>query len=89
VALNLSIMGLYGMNWLLRSRRERRTGVLPFLLSRLGTAGLVASSWYGDELVYELGMRVKPAMEGEQPSELKLPGDRKLEEAFRKLEKTR
>src|SRR5438309_1147771 len=32
-ALNLGIMGLYGLNWLLRSGRERRTGVLPFLLS--------------------------------------------------------
>jgi uncharacterized membrane protein len=85
--LNLGIMGLYSLNLLLRSRRRRGTGVLPMLLSAVGTAGLIASSWYGGELVYKLGMRVEPAEEGEKPPEVKLPGDRKIEQAFRKAEK--
>jgi uncharacterized membrane protein len=49
--LNLGIMGLYGLNLLLRGR-EKKPGAVPVLLSLLGTAGLVASAWYGGELVY-------------------------------------
>src|SRR5947209_7938598 len=84
--LNLGIMGLYSVNLLLRRGNQRRPGPLSLLLSALGTAGLVASSWYGGELVYELGMRVKPLQEGPPDPELRMPGDRKLEEAFRKAE---
>jgi hypothetical protein len=50
-------------------------------------AGLVVSQWYGGELVYKLGMRVKPATEGGQGPEWKLPGDEKLEQAFTQVEK--
>jgi uncharacterized membrane protein len=85
--LNLGIMGMYGLNLFLRKGR-RSPGVVPTLLSALGTLGLVASAWYGGELVYELGMRVKPLMEGEEKTpELKLPGDNRLEQAFKSLEK--
>ncbi len=86
-SLNLGIMGLYSLNLLLRSRRSR-PGAGPMLLSLLGTAGLVASSWYGGELVYKLGMRVKPMMEeGPSHKEWKLPGDKKIEKAFEHLQK--
>jgi uncharacterized membrane protein len=85
--LNLSIMGLYSLNLLLRRGRQPPTGPLPMFLSMLGSLGLIASAWYGGKLVYELGMRVKPLMEGEKEMELKLPGDRKLEKAFRQFEK--
>ncbi len=84
--INLGLMGVYGLNLLLRTGRKRGTGVLPVLLSALGTAGLIASAWYGGELVYKLGMRVEPAQEGEKEPEVKLPGDRMIEEAFRKVE---
>jgi uncharacterized membrane protein len=84
-ALNLGIMGLYGLNLLLR-REERSPGPVPVLLSILGTAGLIASSWYGGKLVYELGMRVKPLMEGEPAPEWKLPGDRQIEHALQTVE---
>jgi uncharacterized membrane protein len=80
--LNLGLMGMYGLNLLLRLGKQPPTGPVPLLLSLLGTAGLVASSWYGGELVYKLGMRVKPLTQGEPTPELKLPGDRHLEEAF-------
>ncbi len=85
--MNLGLMGMYGLSLLLRTGRKQGTGVLPVLLSALGTAGLIASAWYGGELVYKLGMRVEPAQEGEKEPEVKLPGDRKIEEAFRKAEK--
>ncbi len=84
-ALNIGVMGLYGLNLLLRGR-DRRPGPLGVLLSAIGTAGLVASGWYGGELVYELGMRVKPATEGEPEPDWKLPGDEKIEHAFRAAE---
>ncbi len=84
-AINLGVVGLWGLNLLLR-RRERSPGPLPILLSVLGTAGLIASAWYGGELVYQLGMRVKPVMEGDESPEWKLPGDEKLEEGFRAVE---
>jgi uncharacterized membrane protein len=83
--LNLSVMGLYGVNLMLR--KKKASGVLPTLLSALGTAGLVVSQWYGGKLVYELGMRVKPLMEGETGTEFKLPGDRRIQDAFEQLEK--
>jgi uncharacterized membrane protein len=83
--LNLSVMALYSLNLLLR-RRRRSPGPLPMLLSLLGTTGLVVSQWYGGELVYKLGMRVKPATEGEQGTEWKLPGDEKLEQTLRQAE---
>jgi len=87
--LNLGVMGLYSLNLLLRGRDRGRTGFLPFLLSALGTAGLVASAWYGGELVYELGLRVKPLMEDGPPvRDLHLPGDEKLAEGFKKFEQT-
>jgi uncharacterized membrane protein len=86
-AMNLGAMGLYSLNLLMRRGQRPPTGPLPVLLSLLGTAGLIVSAWYGGEMVYELGMRVKPLMEeGPQAPEAKLPGDRKIEEAFRKLE---
>jgi hypothetical protein len=80
-------MGLYGLNLVLRQRQRNHVGFVPSLLSALGTAGLVASAWYGGELVDELGMRVKPAMdEGSEQPDLHLPGDDKLVGAFQKFE---
>jgi uncharacterized membrane protein len=87
VLLNLGVMGIWGLNLLLRQRRTPPTGKLPLLLSVLGTAGLVVSQWYGGKLVYDLGMRVKPVLEGEKEREVKLPGDRNLARAFETLEK--
>jgi uncharacterized membrane protein len=86
-AMNLGVMGLYSLNLLMRGGRRPPTGAVPGLLSLVGTAGLIVSAWYGGQMVYELGMRVKPLMEGPKAPEAKLPGDRKIERAFRQLEK--
>lgn len=85
--LNLSVLGVWGLNYLLRQGKSPPTSKLGFLLSTLGTAGLVVSQWYGGKLVYELGMRVKPAMEGQKSTEIKLPNDRQLQRALDRLEK--
>lgn len=86
--LNISIMGLYGLNLMLRQGRQK-PGVLPVLLSALGTAGLIFSGWYGGELVYKLGMRVKPVMDEDGPKhdEWKLPGDEKMEKAMTTIQR--
>ncbi len=86
-ALNLGALGLYGLNLVLRGGRRSGTGVLPVLLSAAGVAGLVFSGWLGGKLVYDLGMRVKPVMEGDESPEVKLPGDERLEKGFERLEK--
>ncbi len=83
--LNLGVMGLYGLNLLTRAGR-RPPGPLSLLLSLVGTAGIVVSQWYGGELVYKLGMRVKPVMKDDQSPEWKLPGDEKIAQTFEKLE---
>jgi uncharacterized membrane protein len=88
VLLNLGVMGVWGLNLLARKGRTPPSGGLGFLLSTLGTAGLIVSQWYGGKLVYDLGMRVKPATEGGQGTELKPPADRQLQRAFERLEKT-
>ena len=84
-SLNAGVLAMYGLNLLLR-RGRRETGALPVLLSLLGTAGLVTSAWYGGQLVYDMGMRVKPLEKGAKPEEWKLPGDEQIEKAFQKLE---
>jgi uncharacterized membrane protein len=83
--LNIGVMGLYTLNLLTRAT-DRRPGPLSVLLSLLGTAGLVVSQWYGGDLVYKLGMRVKPAMKGDQPPEWKLPGDEKVQHAMEEFQ---
>ena len=81
-SLNLGLMGLYGVNLLLRRGRRPPAGLLPTALSAIGTAGLAASAWYGGHLVYEHGMRVKWVSPVENQPEAKLPGDKRAEKAF-------
>jgi nitrite reductase/ring-hydroxylating ferredoxin subunit/uncharacterized membrane protein len=51
--LNLSLAGLYGANWLLRSRSGRRwRSWLGIPLSLAGFSGLMYSGWLGGTLVY-------------------------------------
>ena len=80
--LNIGLLGLTAMNLLLRRGRDRKPGVVPLLLSMVGTAGVVVSAWYGGHLVYEHGMRVKAAGGPSRVPEIKLPGDEKLKEAL-------
>ena len=80
--LNGAAMALYTVN--LALRRKKPSGTLPTILSLIGTAGLIASAWYGGHLVYQHGMRVKPATEKPQP-EARLPGDEKIAEPFHQV----
>jgi uncharacterized membrane protein len=80
--LNGAVMGLYTLN--LALRRRKPSGLLPAVLSLVGTAGLIVSQWYGGHLVYQHGMRVAPATEKPQP-EAKLPGDEAVTRMFNQI----
>lgn len=82
--LNLGLMGLYGLNLALRRGRRPPSGRLPALLSLVGTAGLIASSWYGGHLVYEHGIRVKGVSGIAGARDAALPGDEALDRTFRR-----
>jgi uncharacterized membrane protein len=84
-SLNVALLGLTGFNLLLRRRRRDSPQALPVLLSLVGNVGLFVSAWYGGHLVYEHGVRVKPAGESSPAPEMKLPGDEQVEEALKRL----
>jgi uncharacterized membrane protein len=80
-AMNLGLLALTGLNLCLRSGR-RKSGAGPALLSLVGNLGLFVSAWLGGHLVYEHGMRVRPAGSSEHEAERKLPGDERIEAAI-------
>ena len=79
--LNIGLLAVTGLNLCLRSGR-RKSGTLPALLSLVGNLGLFVSAWYGGHLVYEHGIRVRPAGSSQHESEVKLPGDDRIEAAI-------
>lgn len=85
-SLNSVLLTLYTGNLLLRRGKEKPTGFLPVLLSAIGTVGLIISAWYGGDMVYEQGMRVRGADPSALTPEIKPPGDDAAAQAFVKLE---
>ena len=83
--LNVALMGLTGLNLLLRRRRRDSPRALPVLLSLVGNVGLFVSAWYGGHLVYEYGVRVKSVGGPSRAPEMKLPGDERVAEALERL----
>lgn len=84
--LNVAVMGLYGVNLMLRRRRYVPSGRLPTLLSMIGTAVLATSGWYGGHMVYEHGVRVKGVSEIGDAGDLQPPGDEAVDEALGRVE---
>lgn len=80
--LNVGMMAVQSAN--LAIRRRSSSGVLPAILSLIGTAGVVISQWYGGELVYKHGMHVEPATQRPQP-QAKLPGDDSMARGLSRL----
>lgn len=85
-ALNVGVLGVTGVNLLLRRRSGGRAAPLPALLSLLGTTGALVSAWYGGHMVYAHGMRVRGVSEVEDAPELKPPLDDRLVTAFDRLQ---
>jgi uncharacterized membrane protein len=59
LALNLTLVGLYVANLVIRTMGGG-AGTLPLVLSVIGVGLLVVSGWYGGELVYRQGVAVEP-----------------------------
>ena len=85
-SLNAVLLTLYGMNLMLRRGKETPSGFLPVLLSTVGTIGLTISAWYGGDMVYEQGMRVRGADPSAPSPEIKPPLDDRSAEALTRLE---
>jgi uncharacterized membrane protein len=83
--MNISLLALTGLNLAMRTSQRRRSGTLPTLLSLIGNVGLFVSAWYGGHLVYQHGMRVKPAGPPSHEPEAKIPGDERLEAAIQSI----
>lgn len=79
--LNVGLLALTGLNLMMR-RKRRSAGTLPMALSLFITAGLTVSAWYGGHLVYHHGMRVRGTELAGSPDDARLPGDRRVAEAF-------
>jgi uncharacterized membrane protein len=77
-AINVSLLTASVVNLVLRSRGDDARHPLPFALSALSAAAVVASGWYGGHLVYEHGLRVKGRSPIAQAPEIKLPLDEKM-----------
>ena len=75
--MNVALLALTGVNLWTR-RRRRSPGLLPILLSLVGTAGLAVSAWYGGHLVYHHGMRVRGTELAGGSDDVRLPGDERV-----------
>jgi uncharacterized membrane protein len=86
-SLNIGMMALYGINFFLRRQEEdRRPNTLGLVMNAVGTAGLLASAWYGGHMVYEHGVRVKGVDPIEGARDLQLPGDEAIAETFERAD---
>lgn len=66
MALNLSMLGLYGVNLLTRRKAGTPSGAAPLALNLAGNIGLAVSGWLGGELVYKHGVRVHDEEQSEE-----------------------
>jgi uncharacterized membrane protein len=82
--MNIALVALYGLNLAMRRKEEPPSGVCV-ALSAIGTAGLLASAWFGGHMVYEHGMRVKGRSEIEHAQDLKIPGDEAIADALQRI----
>ncbi len=81
-ALNLGLIAASAANLALRARGADARSNLPFALGALGAIGVMVSGWYGGQLVYEHGVRVKGRDVLEHAPEARLPGDAAMAQAM-------
>ena len=83
--MNLGLITLYGLNLLSRRRRRAPTAG-QIALSGACAAGLSVSAWFGAEMVYELGLRVRGRDPLAAAPELKPPGDEAVARTLERVE---
>lgn len=83
--LNGAAMALTAYNTVARRNTPAHRGG-SLALTGLAALAILVSSWFGGRLVYEQGMRVKGVSPVQDATELKPPGDKRLEQAMGKVE---
>lgn len=83
--LNVSALAVTAANLLMRRNKPEHAGG-SLALSAAAALGVLVSGWFGGRMVYEQGMRVRGASPVESAPEMKLPGDKKAEQAMQKAE---
>jgi uncharacterized membrane protein len=82
-ALGIGIVTLSALNFFARRKRQPQFSGVSLAASAAASALTIASAWYGDEMVFGLGVRVHDGHIKANDPELRLPGDEKLTEALR------
>ncbi len=86
-SLNGGALALTAINlWRRRKQPHHEGGSLA--MSALSTLGVLVSGWFGAQMVYEQGMRVKGVSPVEHAPELKPPMDESLHHAMVKVEQS-
>ncbi|HET7205402.1 MAG TPA: DUF2231 domain-containing protein [Terriglobales bacterium] len=80
--MNLALVALTAFGLSMRRRGLPKSKPLAVVIGVAGTAGLVVSQWYGGQMVYEHGLRVKGKGELEGVREFKPSWDEKAEKAL-------
>jgi uncharacterized membrane protein len=83
--MNATILALGVFNLTRRDRGEPRSKALAVALGAISTAGLLVSQWYGGEMVYGHGLRVKEKEELQRTRDLKPSWDEKLEKSLHRV----
>lgn len=74
-ALNVMLMAVMGINLLGRRKNRSHVSARSYSLSVLGNALTFLSAWYGGEMVFGHGVRVRDQHINEGDKDLRLPGD--------------
>jgi uncharacterized membrane protein len=83
--MNATILTIETINLLRRRRGEPKSKALALTLGAIATAGLTVSQWYGGQLVYGHGVRVKGMQELETTRDIKPGWDDKIEQSLHKI----
>jgi len=83
--MNAAVLALETVNIVRREDGTPRSKALALALGAMSTAGLVISQWYGGDLVYEHGVRVKGEKQLEGKREMKPSWDEKIEKSLHRV----
>lgn len=77
--INLALIAGAVVNLAMRTAGADARLPLPMALSAVAALGVVVSGWYGGQLVYEHGLRVKGRSLIDRAPQARMPGDERLE----------
>jgi uncharacterized membrane protein len=83
--MNAAVLAIETVNLLRRRRGQPRSKALALAFGAISTVGLTVSQWYGGQLVYGHGVRVKGMQELETTRNIKPSWDDKIERSLHKI----